>query len=75
MEEEVYLEEVYWDNVRANQIGGVVDGVSPEVAGDLGYQNPGEIDKLKELREERIRREIIEHIRRLKNQLDPTHSK
>ncbi len=69
------LKRVYWDNVRANQFGGVVDGVSPKVAGDLGYQKPEEIDALEKLQEERIRLEIIEHIRRLKNQLDPNHSK
>ncbi|OGL31054.1 hypothetical protein A3D14_02245 [Candidatus Saccharibacteria bacterium RIFCSPHIGHO2_02_FULL_47_12] len=31
------LERVYHDNVRANQIGGETDGISPEVASDLGY--------------------------------------
>lgn len=28
----------YYDNVRNNQIGGATDGISPEVAADLGYE-------------------------------------
>jgi hypothetical protein len=68
-------EEVYWDNIRTNQIGGVVDGVSREVAKGIGYQNPEEIDELKRLQEERIRSARIAHIRELKSQLDPNHSK
>lgn len=33
-------EQVYWDNVRDNQIGGVSDGISREVAEDIGYKPP-----------------------------------
>jgi hypothetical protein len=37
------LERVYNDNVRDNQIGGKTDGISPEVAADLGYQSPEDV--------------------------------
>jgi len=33
-------QEVYWENVRVNQIGGETDGISPKVAEDLGYLPP-----------------------------------
>ncbi len=31
------LTEVYYDNIRDNQIGGQTDGISEEVARDIGY--------------------------------------
>lgn len=31
------LERVHWDNVRANQIGGEFDGITEEVATDIGF--------------------------------------
>lgn len=40
------LERVYLDNVRANQIGGVTDGISPEVASDLGYSTPEQTQRI-----------------------------
>lgn len=36
------LQQVYFDNLRANQIG-VTDGMSPEVAADLGFSTPDTI--------------------------------
>jgi hypothetical protein len=36
------LQQVFWDNVRTNQIGGKTDGINPEVAADLGFQSPDE---------------------------------
>ena len=34
------LQRVWLDNVRANQIGGETDGISPEVAADMGFAPP-----------------------------------
>ncbi|HTE22343.1 MAG TPA: hypothetical protein VK674_04870 [Candidatus Limnocylindria bacterium] len=31
------LQQVYFDNLIAHQIGGETDGMSPEVASDLGF--------------------------------------
>jgi hypothetical protein len=42
MSEKDKLEQVWHDNVRDNQIGGVTDGISPEVAADIGYLPPDE---------------------------------
>lgn len=30
----------YFDNIDNNQIGGLTDGISPEVAQDLGFESP-----------------------------------
>ncbi len=38
------LERVWKDNVRTNQIGGVTDGMTPEVAEDLGFKPPWAYD-------------------------------
>jgi hypothetical protein len=40
------LERVYLDNVSANQIGGLTDGISPEVASDLGYSTSEEVQQI-----------------------------
>ena len=34
------LHQIYRENVTHNQIGGMTDGISPEVAADLGYHEP-----------------------------------
>ena len=34
------LENVWHDNIRNNQIGGKADGITPELAEDLGYFSP-----------------------------------
>lgn len=34
------LQRVWLDNVRANQIGGETDGITPDVAADMGYFPP-----------------------------------
>lgn len=41
-------EKVYWENVRVNQIGGGTDGISPEVAEDIGYFPPRNLDIARE---------------------------
>lgn len=37
------LDRVYLENITNNQIGGLTDGITPEVAGDLGYHRPEDI--------------------------------
>ena len=40
------LRQVYWTNVRDNQVGGQEDGITPEVAQDIGYSSPEDITRL-----------------------------
>lgn len=37
---------VWHDNVRANQIGGQEDGITPEVAEEIGYIHPANLGGL-----------------------------
>ena len=55
------LSEVYYDNLRTNQIGDN-DGISPEVARDLGFSNSDDVLKL--------RRDIpLKYIQEIREQL------
>ena len=47
MSENNRLQQVWSDNVVGNQIGGLTDGISPEVAEDLGYFPPEHYAQLK----------------------------
>ncbi len=42
------LQEIYFDNIRTNQIG-ETDGVSPEVAADIGYHTLEQLAELSPL--------------------------
>lgn len=36
----------HYDGVRGAQIGGIEDGISPEVAADLGFETPGRVAEI-----------------------------
>ncbi len=40
------LRRVHLDNVRDNQIGGNTDGITPEVAQDIGYSTAEEVESI-----------------------------
>ena len=58
------LQQVYYDNVRDNQIGGETDGISPEMAHDLGYTDPADapriLDQAETTRRMALREDIID---------------
>lgn len=62
------LQQVYFDNIRDNQIGGETNGISPEVAADIGYHTPEQLTEL--FADER--RVALGAVRRLRSQLGDT---
>lgn len=44
-------ETVFNENIRVHQIGGITDGMSPEVAADIGFHTPEQLARLPELPE------------------------
>lgn len=61
-ETDATLNEVYYENVRNNQIGGETDGISPEVAYDLGYTNPADVPRILDQAETTRRMELMDDI-------------
>jgi hypothetical protein len=82
------LRQVQMDNVRANQIGGETDGISKEVAQDLGFMASDQVVELihdletqatpqtltSRQKNENARRHVAEHLKRVnKQQIDPNY--
>lgn len=80
------LQQVYFDNIREHQIGGETDGISHEVAQDLGFTAAEQMVELSEAiqppvapkpltsrqQNENARRYVREHLKRTSKQvIDP----
>lgn len=59
-ETDATLQLVFDDNLRDNQIGGEIDGISPEVAEDLGYTAVGDVPRILVQAETTRRIELLE---------------